>query len=129
MTRMGPRLRVLLCACAYFSVAIVVVAGAFFATLALTPGESYAAASPQTSVEKIGPGYARMRPINLGKPAKIAYSTPYYPPLKTPRAASTKRRRAVPIVLAESPVATTAPTMIAVADRSPCSLSDIHRVY
>jgi hypothetical protein len=129
MTRLGPGSRMFLCACAYVSVASVVIAGAFFATLALTPGESSAAARPQTSVEKIGPGYARMKPINLGKPDKIANSTPYYPHLKTSRAASIKRKRAVPIVLAESPAATTAAAMIAVADGSHYSVSDTHRVY
>jgi hypothetical protein len=110
-------------------VASAVIAGAFFATLAVAPGDSAAAASPQMSVGKIGPGYARMRPIELGKPDKVAYSTPYYPHAKTLRAARAKQQHAAPIVVAEFPAAATAPTKIAAADRSFYSLADIHRVY
>src|SRR2546423_4754926 len=78
MTRLGSGLRVLIGTCAYVFVAVSVVGGAFFATLALTTVEN-ASASARVSVGKIGPGYARMQPADFGKPEKVAYSTPYHP--------------------------------------------------
>jgi hypothetical protein len=78
------------------------------------------------AVRKIGPGYARMQPINLGRPEKIAYSTPYYMRVAAPLASRANH-------LAPSNIATltTASSLVIVAEAVPSSYSrpDIHRVY
>lgn len=107
--------------------------GAFLTTLAvvpsLAPGEAAAAASPQLPVGKIGPGYARMRPIDLGKPEKVAYSTPYYPHAAVPRTVRANKHAAPTIIAAPSSSITAPPIRITAADQSSNSLPDIHRVY
>jgi hypothetical protein len=134
MTRLSRRSRVLLGACTYFFVAISVTGGACFTILApvpgaLTTGESARAVGHQNSVRKIGLGYARLLPIERGKPQKVAYSTPYYRHVAAPRAATAKQHPAPTTIIAESSAATTPPTKIAAAGQSSDSLTDIHRVY
>jgi hypothetical protein len=121
MTRLGSSSRVLLGTCAYVVVAVSVVAGAFGATMALTQGKSASAAIVQASVGKIGPGYGRMQPLDLGKPDKVTDATPYYPHGAAP--AVLRTRQPGPIAR-PSPLP---PTMVAEAaqSRSP----DVHRVY
>jgi hypothetical protein len=121
MTRLGSSSRVLLGTCAYVVVAVSVVTAAFVATMALTHGKSASAATVQASVGKIGPGYGRMQPLDLGKPDKVAYATPHYPHGAAP--AVLRARQPSPIAR-PSPLP---PTMVAEAaqSRSP----DVHRVY
>jgi hypothetical protein len=121
MTRLGSSSRVLLGTCAYVVVAVSVVTAAFVATMALTHGKSASAATVQASVGKIGPGYGRMQPLDLGKPDKVAYATPHYPHGAAP--AVLRARQPGPIAR-PSPLP---PTMVAEAaqSRSP----DVHRVY
>ena len=76
MTCRGLGWRVISGACAYVFVVAAVVGGAYSATIAFTP-EGASGVAPQASVEKIGPGYARRPPVDFGKPAKVADSTPY----------------------------------------------------
>jgi len=128
MTRLGSRSRALLSTCAYVSLAFAVLGVSFFATLALVPGESAGAAAPLMSAGKIGPGIARMRPIDLGKPEKVAYSNPYYLRVNAPRTTKVKKQ-SPPMIVAEPPWAATAPTKVAAAYRSSYSAADIHRVY
>jgi hypothetical protein len=98
MTRHRLRLRVLLSICAYvFGVAAVVVV-AFSATIALTAENASAVA--QASAGKIGPGYGRRPPINLGKPDKVVDSTPYRPHAAKPDVTRHNERR--PIIAARS---------------------------
>jgi hypothetical protein len=134
MTRLGPRSRVLLSACAYLLVVTSMTGGAFFTTLALVPGasahgERAAVANPQMPGRKIGPGYARMRPIDLGKPEKVVYSSSYRPHVMAPMSARAKKHTA-PTITAECSAPTTAPPIkIAAAVQSSYSLADIHSIY
>jgi hypothetical protein len=120
MTRRGPGSRVLIGTCAYAFVAVSVVGGAFSATMALTTTETTAVA--RRPAEKIGPGYARIPPADLGKPEKVAYSTSYYPPREPRPSQPTPLMIVVPATLAP-------PMVIAQADRSTDSRPDIHRAY
>jgi hypothetical protein len=123
MTRRGPGSRVLIGTCAYAFVAVSVVGGAFSATMALTTAETTAVA--RRPAGKIGPGYARIPLADLGKPEKVAYSTPYYP-----HPAPREPRPSQPTPLMIVVPATLAPPMvIAQADRSTDSRPDIHRGY
>ena len=123
MTRRGPGSRVLIGTCAYAFVAVSVVGGAFSATMALTTAETTAV--ERRPAGKIGPGYARIPPADLGKPEKVAYSTPYYP-----HPAQREPRPSQPTPLMIVVPATLAPPMvIAQADRSTDSRPDIHRAY
>jgi hypothetical protein len=114
---------VLLSTCAYVLVAVSVISGAFIATMALTHGEGASATGPQVSVGKIGPGYARMQPVNLGKPEKIVASTPYDPHRSTPTLSRVKQtaQRAIPAPPALPP--------IMIAESAKSGPPDIHRIY
>jgi hypothetical protein len=125
MTRLGPGLRALIGTFAYVFVAVSVVGGAFFTTMALTIVEN-AAASVRAPVGKIGPGYGRMQPADFGKPEKVAYSAPYHPQV-APR--GSRMDRPVPSMIAALTAAPAAPMAIARADRSADSRPDIHRAY
>jgi hypothetical protein len=122
MTRLGPCSRVLFGICAYVFVAVTVVGGAFFATMALTTVES-ASASTRPPAGKIGPGYARMQPADFGKPEKVVHSTPYRPyvALNGPRTS-----QPAPAMIAALTTTPAAPMVIA---RAADSRPDIHRAY
>jgi hypothetical protein len=122
MTRLGRGSRVLFGTCAYVFVAVTVVGGAFFTTMALTTVEN-ASASAHPPAGKIGPGYARMQPADFGKPEKVAYSTPYRPhvALKGPRTSPP-----APSMIAALTATPAAPMVIA---RAADSRPDIHRAY
>jgi hypothetical protein len=96
-------------------VAIAVVGAAFCATLMVMPSEG--------TVEKIGPGSARMQPINEGKPERVAYSVPYVIPARS-QAAKAKPVR----IIAEPVVAQLAPPLV-IATVQPSYGRDRHRVY
>ena len=64
MSRPGLRSRAIT-----YTYAAVALVGAFVAALMVMPSEG--------AVEKIGPGYARMQPIDEGKAEKVTYSVPY----------------------------------------------------
>jgi hypothetical protein len=129
MTRMSQSSRVRLSTCAYLFAVVSIVGGALFITMALSPSDSALAASPEVSVKKIGPGYARMQPADFGKPEKLAYSPPYHP--NTARPAESKVRRPAPAALAAIAPVPAAPIAqpISVAARSGYSAPDIHRIY
>jgi hypothetical protein len=93
MTPQGLRSRVLLGTFAYMFTAVALVAGTFSATLALTPEN--AVMTPQVEAGKIGPGYGRRPPVNLGKPEKIIESTPYRPHVAKPRVSGYKQSRQI----------------------------------
>jgi hypothetical protein len=95
--------------------AIAVVGAAFCATLMVMPSEG--------AVEKIGPGYGRMQPINEGKPERVAYSVPYVIPARS-QAPKAKPVRAI----VEPVVAQLAPPLV-IAAAQPSYSRDIHRVY
>ena len=97
--------------------------GAFVATMALTSGESASAATNQVRVGKIGPGYGRMQPLDLGKPEKVAYPTPYYPHVTAPTVLRTRQPAPSAIV---SPLPS--PPMV-IADVAQSRAPDIHRIY
>jgi len=120
------RSRVLLSTCAYVVVAVSVIGGAFFTTMALMPVESALAVSPQVSIGKIGPGYARMQPVNFGKPEKLTYSTPYYPHV-APRVSGINQR--TPSIIVALVATSAAPMAIAGAARSTYNQPDVHRIY
>src|SRR6185503_5114694 len=97
MNGQGLRLRVLFSIFAsVFGVAAVAIA-ALSATIALT-AENASAVSPRASGDKIGPGYARMQPINLGKPEKVVEWTPYRPHTAKPGVSRHKQSRLIIIV-------------------------------
>ena len=124
MTRLGPGSRVLIGTCAYVFVAASVVGGAFSATMALTSAEN-ASADARLPTGKIGPGYARMPPADLGKPEKVAYSTPYYPYAER----APRTNEPAPSVIAGLVTASVPPMVIARAEQSSYRRPDIHRVY
>src|SRR5215204_5232873 len=125
MTRQGLRSRVLLCTCAYVFAIVAVVGGAYSATIALT-AENASAAVPQVSAGKIGPGYGRRPPVNLGKPEKVVDSTPYRPHTAKPGMSRHKQLR--PIIAAR-PATAGPPMKIAEAAKSTYSRSDIQRFH
>jgi hypothetical protein len=98
--------------------AVSVIGGAFVGTIALTPIEA---------VTKIGPGYARMQPVYLGKPEKVADSPPYYPRVAMPRVSRISER--APSSGAAKPATPAAPVIIVEATQSAYSRPDIHRIY
>jgi hypothetical protein len=125
MNRQGLRLRVLLSICAYvFGVAAVVVV-AFSATIALT-AKNASAVSSRASGGKIGPGYARMQPVNLGKPEKVVESTPYRPHTAKPGVSRHKQSR--PIIVAR-PATIGPPMKLAAVAQSAYRRPDIQRFY
>ena len=125
-TRRSPSSGVLLSTCAYLFVAVSVIGGAFFVTMALTPIEGASAARAQAPGAKIGPGYARMQPVDLGKPEKVAYSAPYYPHVTSRAARITQPAPS----MVTAPVMTAAPRiMIVEAVQSSYSRPDVHRVH
>jgi hypothetical protein len=97
----------------YFATAVV--GATFCATLMVMPSDG--------AVEKIGPGYARMQPIDEGKPERVAYSVPYSIPAR-PQAPKAKPVR----IIAEPVVARLAPPLV-IAAAQPSYSRDIHRVY
>jgi hypothetical protein len=113
MSRQGLRSR----ARTYTFAAVAVVGASFCAALMVTPSGS--------TVQKIGPGYARMQPIDEGKAEKVAYSVPYSIPAR-PHASKAKAVRIVrDPVLAEF-FGASAPLVVAAA-QPPYSRD--HRVY
>ena len=126
MTPQGLRSRVLLGTCTYVFAVVALVAGAaFFVTMALAP-ETVSAATPQVAAAKIGPGYGRRPPVNLGKPEKIVDSTPYRPRVAKPGVSRLKQSR--PVVAAR-PATAGPPMKIAEAARSAYGRPDIQRFH
>jgi hypothetical protein len=125
MTPQGPRSRVLLGTFASVFAVVVLAAGAFSATLALTP-EDVSAITPQVAAAKIGPGYGRRPPVNLGKPEKIIVSTPYRPHVTKSRVSRHKQSRPV---AAARPATAGPPMKIAEAAPSAYGRSDIQRFH
>jgi hypothetical protein len=76
---------------------VALAAGAFSATRAPTP-ENVSAITPEASAGKIGPGYGRRPPVNLGKPEKIVDSTPYRP--RGVKQAVSRHKQSRPVVAA-----------------------------
>src|SRR5690242_19710508 len=92
MNSQGLRSRVLLRICASVFGAAVVGIAALSTTIALTAGD-VSTAPPSSG--KTGPGYARMQPINLGKPEKAVESMPYRPHTDRPRVSRHKQLRLI----------------------------------
>jgi hypothetical protein len=110
MSRPGLRSRAIT-----YTYAAVALVGAFVAALMVMPSEG--------AVEKIGPGYARMQPIDEGKAEKVTYSVPYSVPVRS-HAPEVKPVR----VIAEPVVAQLAPALRIAAEQPSYSV-DIHRVH
>ena len=111
MGRLGLRSR----AITHTYAAVVAVGAAFCATLMVMTSEGI--------VEMIGPGYARMQPIDKGKAEKVTYSVPYSIPVKS------HAPKVQPVrVIAEPVVAQLAPALV-IAATQPLYNRDIHRVY
>jgi hypothetical protein len=89
----------------------------FATAMALTPSEAPS--------NKIGPGYARMQPINQGRPDAVIYIPPYSIPVRA-RAEAVKR----PPVNNIADLSTEIPAPVVVAT-TPASYirPDIHRIY
>jgi hypothetical protein len=95
--------------------AVAVVGAAFCAALTVLPSEG--------AVQKIGPGYARMQPIDQGKAEKVSYSVPYSIPARS------EAPKAKPVrIIAEPVVAQLTPPLV-IAAAQPSYIRDIHRVY
>ena len=125
MTHQGLRSRVHWGTCASVFAVAAVVGGALSATIALT-AENASAVAPQVSAGKIGPGYARRPPVNLGKPEKVVESTPYRPHAAKPGVSGHKQLR--PIIAAR-PATAGPPMKIAEVAQSTYSRPDIQRFY
>jgi len=125
MTPQGLFSRVLLGTGAYVFVVVALVAGAFSATMALAP-ENVSATTPQITADKIGPGYGRRPPVNLGKPEKVVDSTPYRPRAAKPAVSRHKQSR--PIVAAR-PATARPPMKIAEAGPSAYGRPAIQRFH
>jgi hypothetical protein len=125
MTRQRLRSRVLLGTCAYVFAVAAVVGAALSATIALT-AENASAVAPQVSAGKIGPGYARRPPVNLGKPEKVVESTPYRPHTAKPGVSGHKQLR--PIIAAR-PATAGPPMKIAEVAQSASSRPAIQRFH
>jgi hypothetical protein len=125
MTPQGLRSRSLFGTCAYVFAVVALAAGAFAATMALPP-ENVSAMAVQDHAGKIGPGYGRRPPINLGKPEKVVDSTPYLSQVTKPGMSRHKQPR--PIVAAR-PAAAGPPMKIAEVAQSTYSRPDIRRFY
>jgi hypothetical protein len=125
MTPQGRRSRVLFgtCACVFAVVAVATVA--FSATMALTP-EIVSARTEPVAAGKIGPGYGRRPPINLGKPEKVVDSTPYR--LRVAKRGVSRHKQPRPVVAAR-PAAAGPPMKIAEVAQSTYSRPDIQRLY
>src|SRR4029079_6310370 len=96
-------------------VAVAIVGATFCATLMLMPNEG--------ALEKIGPGYSRMQPINLGKPERVYYSTTYSIPVRPPAPT------AKPVRVITEPVVAQLASPFIIATSQPSYSRDIHRVY
>ena len=55
------------------TVTVAIVGGSFLAVLAVMPVPGQAGTADARISAKIGPGYARMRPIDFGKPERPVY--------------------------------------------------------
>jgi hypothetical protein len=125
MTRQGQGSRMLLGSSAYVFAVVAVVAGAFAATMVLTAQNALAVDS-QVSAGKIGPGYARRPPLNLGKPERVVYLTPHR--LHAAKTGASRHKQIRPIIAARS--ATAGPPMkIADVAQSTYSRPDIQRFH
>ena len=122
MTLSGLRTRALLSSCAYVFVVIALVSVAVTATLALSPNQRES--ESKVPVAKIGPGYARMQPIDEGKPEKVLYTKPYSIPVRAHVVAS---KRAAPSI--ETLIAQTAPPVYVAVVQPSYSAPDFHRIY
>ena len=125
MTSHGLRSRALFGTCAYVFAVAAIIGGAFFATIALTV-EIASTVPPQVSAGKIGPGYARRPPVDLGKPEKVVDSTPYRPHTAKPGVSGHKQLRPV---IAARPATAGPPMKIAEVEQSTYSRPDIHRLH
>ena len=123
MIRHSRDSRVLLNTCVYVFAGIATVVGAFCVAAAFMPTQS--AASTIGLGDKIGPGYARMQPPNMGKPEKVRYWTPYYPHTATLTLSRTKKPKAstAPALLPSTPM------VIAARAQSSFSHPEIGRIY
>jgi hypothetical protein len=121
MTLPGQRSRALIGACAYVAGITVLLGVAVTAALAYSTENVPKVAA----LAKIGPGYARMQPINEGKPEKVLYTTPYTIPARAHVVASAKR---APSSI-EAPIAQSAPSVRVAAVEAPRSTPDFHRIY
>jgi hypothetical protein len=141
---MSQSSRVLLSTCVYLFTVVSIIGAALFITIALPSSEhAWATSADVPPVKKIGPGYARMQPVDHGKPEKVVYSPPYYPHTATPPASTTRRpappvrtaiapANAAPIMKAPvmiAPATIAAPMAIAGAVRPRYTRPDIHQIY
>ena len=121
MTLQGLRSRALIGTCAYVFGITALVGVAATAAFAYSTGDV-----PQVAaVTKIGPGYARMLPINEGKPEKVLYTTPYTIPVRANAVASAPR----PSSSIEALIAQSAPSVRVAVVEAPRFTPDFHRIY
>jgi hypothetical protein len=80
MNRLGMRSRALWSSCAYLFAVSALIGGAICGAVALSPIPEVNAA--EIVGGKIGPGYGRMKPIDLGKPEKVIDVAPYRMPVR-----------------------------------------------
>jgi hypothetical protein len=91
-------------------------------------GSGFAITMPLTSVApggKIGPGYARMQPINVGKPEKVVAIPPYSIPVAA-RAVAMKRS---PTKTTESLIVESAPPLTVAVAQPAYVRSTLHQIY
>jgi hypothetical protein len=93
-------------------IAIAVVGAMFCGALMVLPSEGAA--------QKIGPGYGRMQPIDLGKPERVTYSAPYSIPT---------RSQAKPVRAVAEPAGVKQLAALVIATSQPLYSRDTHRVY
>jgi hypothetical protein len=125
MNRLGQSPGVLPTACAF---AVAAVVGSFAVALTVLPAPDEAKASAHAKA-KIGPGYATMRPIDLGKPDK-----PVYTVHAVPRSAAKVRVAATAVTqpsasIAALPLSVKFAPLVIAAGYPSTGAHDIHRIY
>src|SRR5689334_8028217 len=125
MTPQVQRSRLLFGTCVYVLAVVALAGGAFSATMALTP-ENVSAMAVRDDSGKIGPGYGRRPPVNLGKPEKVVESTPYRSRVAKRGVSRHKQPRSI---VAARPATAGAPMKIADVAQSTYSRPHIQRFY
>ena len=119
MTLPGQRSRALIGTCAYVAGITVLLGVAITAAFAYSTDNVPKVAA----VTKIGPGYARMQPINEGKPEKVLYTTPYTIPARV----VAKAKHAPSSI--EALIPQLAPSVRVAEAEAPRFTHDFHRIY
>jgi hypothetical protein len=120
MTHLGQRSRTSFAMFAYVLGATAVIGLGVSAAFAF----SSESVPPAAAVTKIGPGYGRMQPIDLGRPEKVINATRYTIPVRVQVAGAKRAPTSIETLIAPS-----APPVHIAAVEAPRFAPDLHRIY